>query len=188
MFPLADATDEQLAAWHRLPHDQKYRQTRTCSPGLEVKPKKRKAVLWYNHEVRTFPWGKGGDMGRRMDSCETGYAGRVTVYACSTRALLHGSVPTRLLTYCRWYPADRLIAAIWASATPAHCTVAATSSKARNGLPTTGSARSATRTVRAPQRQGTTERSNGAATVFWHWLCLQALGAINIFVAIFVRI
>lgn len=51
VFPLADTTDEQLRAWETGPYEMKYKQTRTCGPGLEVKPKKRKAVLWYNHHV-----------------------------------------------------------------------------------------------------------------------------------------
>eukprot|EP00054_Salpingoeca_dolichothecata_P001543 m.19672 g.19672 ORF g.19672 m.19672 type:complete len:371 (+) comp12291_c0_seq1:58-1170(+) len=48
VFPLADTTEEQLSEWSDWPE---YQQTRKCSPGLKVMPKKRKAILWYNHKV-----------------------------------------------------------------------------------------------------------------------------------------
>eukprot|EP01147_Barroeca_monosierra_P002269 gene2269-5266_t len=51
VFPLADTTEEEYIAWFSSNEPDKYKQTRTCSPGLAVPPKKRKAVMWYNHEV-----------------------------------------------------------------------------------------------------------------------------------------
>ncbi len=54
VFPLADTTDEQLLAWRRDPSGSKYKQTVKCGPGLTVWPKKGKAIIWYNHKVRTY--------------------------------------------------------------------------------------------------------------------------------------
>ena len=51
VFPLADATDTELNVWEHSNHETKYKQTRTCSPGLVSPPKKRKAIMWYNHNV-----------------------------------------------------------------------------------------------------------------------------------------
>lgn len=51
VFPLADTTDEELKEWENSAHADKYKQTRECGPGLVVKPKKGKAVMWYNHKI-----------------------------------------------------------------------------------------------------------------------------------------
>lgn len=50
VFPLANTNDTQLEEWEKSMAADKYKQTRTCSPGLVVPPKKLKAVMWYNHE------------------------------------------------------------------------------------------------------------------------------------------
>ena len=49
VFPLADTTEEEYQAWNVSTSADKYKQTRTCGPGVVVKPQKGKAVMWYNH-------------------------------------------------------------------------------------------------------------------------------------------
>jgi hypothetical protein len=70
VFPLADKNETEYEAWKQLTDNNvKYKQvrsqyffaaisvfhllvqTRTCSPGLSVKPAKGKAIMWYNHHV-----------------------------------------------------------------------------------------------------------------------------------------
>jgi len=62
VFPLADTTDEELKEWENSAHADKYKQTRECGPGLVVKPKKGKAVMWYNHKIDR---GYLGDLDKR---------------------------------------------------------------------------------------------------------------------------
>ena len=52
VFPLADTSDDEFEEWRTSVAEDKFKQTRTCSPGVEVKPKKRKAIMWYNHQVQ----------------------------------------------------------------------------------------------------------------------------------------
>eukprot|EP00043_Microstomoeca_roanoka_P017381 m.181167 g.181167 ORF g.181167 m.181167 type:complete len:457 (+) comp16625_c2_seq3:470-1840(+) len=52
VFPLADLTPEQFQAFLDRTDPGKFKQTRTCSPGLVVPPKKAKAVIWYNHHTK----------------------------------------------------------------------------------------------------------------------------------------
>eukprot|EP00045_Choanoeca_perplexa_P002473 m.24630 g.24630 ORF g.24630 m.24630 type:complete len:353 (+) comp11537_c0_seq2:208-1266(+) len=51
VFPLANMNETEYTKWKRSNHPLKYKQTRTCTPGTVVKPKRGKAVMWYNHHV-----------------------------------------------------------------------------------------------------------------------------------------
>ena len=46
---MIDTTDEEFQAWNVSTAEDKYKQTRTCSPGMVVQPKRGKAIMWYNH-------------------------------------------------------------------------------------------------------------------------------------------
>lgn len=56
VFPLADTSDEILEQWETSSHPLKYKQTRTCvgedpNRTVVVKPKRGKAIIWYNHKI-----------------------------------------------------------------------------------------------------------------------------------------